>query len=84
MADINQKFYNKYPEFKNHKDAVVSVLGKVDGENPFLSHIDKLEKSIPEIRERIGTMSGLDMENVNQNPDRSFEPIKPPDINGVL
>jgi uncharacterized protein with HEPN domain len=71
---INQKFYADYPEFKDRKDAVASVVEKIENENHGLSYDEILKKSVPEIRKRIATTNKLDMK-VSQNPNRDFKSI---------
>lgn len=73
LSKANREFYSKYPEFKNEKDSVVSVIEKIEGENPLLDYEKLLEKSIPEIRRRIGTLKNLNVVDVPSNPSRSFE-----------
>lgn len=71
-ARLNTQFYKDYPEFKDHKEAVVSVLSQVDGEDTLASYEEKLKKAIPLIRDRIKTTKGLDMTKVDRNIKRNF------------
>lgn len=71
-AKLNAQFYKDYPEFKDHKDAVVSVLSQIDGEDTLAAYEDKLAKAIPLIRERIKTTKGLDMAKVDRTIKRDF------------
>lgn len=80
QLEINKKFYGKYPEFKNHKDAVQSVVEMVEANNPNLEHEKLLEKAVPRIRKRIAEVSNLDTQNVTTKPDRTFEKIEPAQI----
>ena len=80
MSKITSDFYEKYPEFKDHKDAVMSVIEAVDGKNPLLDYKDKLKKAVPEIRERIKTVEKLNMTSVSSNPSRAYEPLPTPKI----
>jgi len=73
LHKINQKFYSDYPEFKNEKNVVASVVEMVEGKNPLVTYEDILKKSVPEIRQRILTMKSLNMENVNPKPDRNLK-----------
>ena len=73
LTRLNREFYAKHPEFRDKKDSVVSVIEKVEGENPLLDYEELLEKAVPEIRRRVGTLKDLDMTNVSSNPNRSFE-----------
>lgn len=83
-TELNSKFYKDHQEFKGHEDAVVSVLSEFDGNNPLLSYQEKLDGSVPGIKNRIAQMKGLDTETVNPNPDRSFQRIESAKINGDL
>ena len=80
MSKITSDFYEKYPEFRDHKDAVMSVIEAVDGKNPLLDYKDKLKKAVPEIRERIKTVEKLNMTSVSSNPSRAYEPLPTPKI----
>ena len=80
MSKINSQFYKDHPEFKDHKQAVASVIEAVEGKNPLLNHEDLLNKAVPEIRERIKTAGSLNMETVSPNPSRSYEPLSVPKI----
>jgi hypothetical protein len=72
LAKMNSQFYKDYPEFVDHKDSVVAILEKVDGEDTLASYEDKLKKAVPLIRERIKTKSALNMSKVDSNVDRNF------------
>lgn len=73
LHKINTKFYADFPEFKDKKDVVASVVEMVEGENPLAKYEDILKQSVPKIRERILTLKGLDMENVNSKPNRDLK-----------
>jgi len=68
----NSKFYADYPEFKDNKDVVTSVVEQVEGEHPFEDYEKLLIKAVPKIRERIATMGDLNLTEVDSNPNRSF------------
>ena len=76
LHKINTKFYSDYPEFKDKKDVVASVVEMVEGKNPLATYEDILKQSVPKIRERILTMKNLDMENVNSKPNRDFKGLE--------
>ena len=80
LSEINADFYKNHPEFKDKKDIVVSVIEKIDGENPLLDYKDILGKAVPEIQRRIETVKSLDMETVSSDPNRSYEPLPTPKI----
>lgn len=75
---INSEFYAKYPEFKDHKEAVVSVIEQVEGKNPLLDYKDILGKAVPKICERIKTVGSLDMKAVSSEPNRTYESLPVP------
>lgn len=85
-AKINREFYSKYSEFKDHKKSVVSVIEQTEGAYPLLSYDKILEKAVPEIRKRIGTLKKLDVDTVSPNPNRQYEPLNTPkiDSNGII
>ena len=72
QSRMNTDFYKKYKEFQNHKDVVVSVIELIEGQNVGMDYDRVLELSVPEIRHRIKTISTLDMQTVNPNPNRNF------------
>ena len=80
MSKINAEFYKNHPEFKNHKQTVASVIEKINGENPFLDHKDLLGKAVPEIQRRIETVGSLNMETVQSNPSRAYDPLSVPKV----
>jgi len=81
LMENNKKFYADYPEFKKHRDAVMSAVEMVEGKNPLLDHKEILKKAVPEIRKRIDTIKSLNIDTVSANPDRQFQPIDSPKIN---
>jgi hypothetical protein len=71
MSKLNSQFYSDYPEFKDQKDAVVSVIERIDAENPFTKYEDILAKAVPEIRKRIELVKSMSMNTV-PSPNRDF------------
>jgi len=71
----NTKFLSDHPEFRDHKDAVMSVVEMVESKNPLLEYPDILKKAVPDIRKRIKTLKRMDAKNVSRTPDRQFERI---------
>jgi len=69
---LNSKFYKDYPEFKDKKDIVTSVVEMLDGQNPGLEYEKILEKAVPEIRKRISLTGTLNMTTVSVPGNRSF------------
>ena len=76
LHKINSKFYADYPEFKDKKDVVANVVEMVEGRTPLAKYEDILKNAVPEIRKRILTMKTLDMDSVNQKPDRDFKNLE--------
>jgi hypothetical protein len=72
LAKLNTQFYTDYPEFKDHKNVVASVVEMVDGKNPNCEYSKILSMAIPEIRKRINDISELDMIDVTNSPNRDF------------
>ena len=76
MSRLNKEFFGKYPEFKNSIDSVTEVLEEIESENPGEKYEYILEKAVPRIKERIGTIKRLDTSsNTNPNPNRLLEGI---------
>ena len=73
---INKEFYTKYPEFKAHRDVVMAVIEKIDGDNPLTDYNDILEKAVPIIKSQIKTQKSLSVKPPEKLPDLDF--------NGVL
>lgn len=72
MTKINSKFYKDHPEFKDHKDSVVSVIEMIEGQDPTVDYKDILEKSIPEIKKRISTMAKMDIKDISPKFNKDF------------
>lgn len=83
LHKINSQFYKDHPEFKDHKDAVQSVVEFIEGKNPLMQYEDILKTAIPEIKKRIQTTQNLNLNKVDSSLPRNF-----PDVdlssNGVL
>lgn len=84
MAKINSKFYKDYPEFKDKKDIVISVIEMIDGRDPTSKYEDILKEAVPEIRKRISLTNTLDTKNVDSQSNRDYKNFDPsfgvPDI----
>lgn len=76
QLEINKNFYKKYPRFKDHKDAVMSVIELMELKHPNLGHEKLLEKAVPDIDRRIAQVGKLDIQNVTDKPNRQFESIE--------
>ena len=66
MIKINKKFYSDYPEFKDHKQVVMSVVEEVDGSDVSQSLESIMRKAVPEIRRRIKMVNSLNMTEVKK------------------
>jgi hypothetical protein len=71
MHKTNMDFYERYPEFRDKKNIVASILEKVEGENPLMKHEDLLNKAVPFIKQRVELTKNLDM-NVPSTVNRDF------------
>lgn len=65
---VSSKFYEKYPQFKEFKQVVASVIEKYDDENIGEDFEKVLEKSVPEVERRIAKVKDLNMTEVKK-PD---------------
>jgi len=85
LSKINKDFYDKYKEFDKHRDVVASVVEMTEGKNSLLDYKDILNKAVPEIKNRIKTMNGLDMKSVTSKPNLTFDRLDAPsDQHGKL
>jgi len=83
--ELNKKFYAAHKEFKDKKGIVAKIIEEIEGKDPLKKYEDILKEAVPEIKNRIKTMSTLDMTNVSKNPDRRFENLDAPsDRHGEL
>jgi len=76
LHKINTKFYTDFPEFKDKKDVVASVVEMIEGKNPLAKYEDILRESVPKIRERINTISQLNMDSIFSKPNRDFSNLE--------
>ncbi|MCC7570624.1 hypothetical protein KO465_04710 [Candidatus Micrarchaeota archaeon] len=83
LHKINAKFYNDYPEFRDRKDVVQSVVEMIEGKNPLLSYEEILEKSVPEVRRRLAVLKQVDETGTPKRMETNFKHIKPSG-NGVI
>lgn len=87
LHKINTKFYTDYPEFKDKRDVVQSVVEMVEGNNPLLSYEEILLKAAPEIKRRLVVMQDIDTKKTPSSPPRDFRNIdmrKTPSANGEI
>jgi len=62
---INKDFYKKYPDLREHKELVASVIEQVEGNNPPMDYQKLIDKALPFIKDRIETTSSIDLMNVD-------------------
>lgn len=74
LNKVNTKFYNDYPEFKEYKGLVASVVELVEGTNPNKPYEELLSIAVPEIRKKISSIQSLDMVTSGK-PDRDFSSL---------
>ncbi len=72
QMEFGNKFYEKHPEFKEHKDVVSAVINMIDGKNPAMSTEDKFNTAVPKIREVLQKKKGINMD-VGGKPDTNFD-----------
>lgn len=75
MTKINSKFYKDHPEFKDHKDSVVSVIEMIEGQDPTVDYEKILEKSVPEIKKRIATVGKMNIKDISPRFDKDFSEV---------
>lgn len=75
MSKINSKFYKDHPEFKDHKDAVVSVIEMIEGQDPTVEYEEILKRSVPEIKKRISTIGKMNIKDVSSDFNRDFSNV---------
>lgn len=63
---LTTDFYKDHSEFKNHKEIVKEVVGKIEGQNPTKDYKDILKEAIPVIRDQIKLKSGVSMGRVDK------------------
>jgi len=69
LNKINKQFYSDYPEFKDKKDIVASIVEMTEGKNPLDKYEKILKEAVPKIRERINTLQNMDTSLVSSRPD---------------
>lgn len=74
LHKLNSEFYKKYPEFKEHKEVVVSVVEMLEGKNPLMEYDEILKTAVPDIKKRIEIKKSVSVEPV-LNPSRDFSKI---------
>lgn len=68
---VKKEFYDKYPEFKDHKEVVASTIEDTENTNPSMSFKEIVNTSVPNIRRRIESLKGLDTKSVSK-PNLDF------------
>jgi hypothetical protein len=83
LNKMNREFYEKYPDFANNKALVVQVLEEIEGKDPSQSYEEILQKSVPVIQRRLGTINKLDLTKT-EKPSTRLKNFSVEDPNGVL
>lgn len=68
---VGKEFYEKYPEFKNHRDIVAATIEHLENLNTDKGFKEIVDSSIPEIRKKIKAMKGVDTKSVSK-PNLDF------------
>lgn len=68
---VGKEFYEKYPEFKDHKEVVASTIEYFENLNVDKSFKEVVDSSVPEIRKKIKAMKGIDTKKVSK-PNLDF------------
>ena len=74
LLDMNKDFYLQHPELRDKKDIVASVVEMIEGRDPTVDYKDILNQAVPEIKERIRQVEGLNL-NTPTNPTRHLKDI---------
>ena len=69
MAKLTSGFYAAHPEFKDHKDAVVAILEKLESDNPGKKYEELLDVAAPAITERIRIKQSLNTTHVQSRTE---------------
>ena len=65
-------FYERFPEFGNHRDVVTTVIEGVENSDASLNFDQIIEKAIPRIKRQIASVKDLDMTKVRR-PSSNFD-----------
>ena len=70
LSNVNKRFYDRYPKFKDHKDIVAATIEDIEGDGTFEGYEKLLEKAVPRIEKNIKIKLGLDMKTLrNPSPE---------------
>lgn len=70
MNKLTTDFYRQHPEFREHKEALASLVEMVEGRNPGMKYEDILKRVALEMPERIRITQPLNTTTVNRSPSR--------------
>lgn len=62
----NKEFYEKFPDLKDYRDIVASVVEGIEDEDLSKSMAEILEQAVPKIRRRIDNIKNLSMDTVSK------------------
>lgn len=74
LLEMNKKFYLKYPELRDKKDIVTSVVEMIEGRDPTVDYNEILCQAVPEIKKRIAQVSNLNC-NIPPKPSRHIKDV---------
>ena len=69
MSKLTTGFYTANPEFKDHKDAVIAILEKLESDNPGKKYEELLGIAVPAIKERIKLKQSLNTTHVQSRTE---------------
>lgn len=81
MQKLNYDFYQRYPEFQNHKGVVCSVIEMIESQNFSMQYEQILEKAAPMIQTKLNMIESTNIETLTNNFPKT---VDLPDSNGVL
>ncbi len=84
-SKLTKDFYDKFTEFKDHKNIVQTVVRGIEGSDPTKSYSDILAESVPKIKSIIENKKGLSMNNLEMaEVDLCLPDSFKPSDNGLL
>lgn len=70
---VNKQFYDKYPEFNEHRRIVASAIEELENKSPGKALEKIVEEAVPVIRKRLDSMKGIDTVTISKpDLDKSY------------
>jgi len=66
-----KKFYERFPEFGNHRDIVTTVIEGVENSDASLDFDQIIERAVPKIKRQIASVKDLEMTKMKK-PNLDF------------